>query len=355
MFVAECVENVTAFKPNQKDNEGNPLPLGSIEIRIGAHQSNLGQIRNCFCRPCTWNRRIPLIGEQVFVISAPVNDWSTSGEKGIGFLYFAPINSTDDLVMHVFPKLWSRKGLVAGGSAGERLIDRDEVGRVFPKTPPKTINLQPFEGDDLFEGRLGQSIRFGSTVTGGDMSVFEQKPTWKGSKNADPLMILRVKKPEGSGNKNSSIKKFYNQNSYTIEDLSSDEANIYLATTQTLNKLKGGFDKNLDVKKIGNYQGKGQIAVDSERVVINAKKDMLFLIGAEKAILTGKKVLFQSEKYKVDLDDLMDFLQDWLKQDSDLAAGKASYSTACGPSSVATNVSSYIQLQSVDFNKFKQP
>lgn len=355
MFVAEVVESRMSFKPNQKDNEGNPLPLGSIEIRIGAHQSNLGQISNKFARPLFWNRRIPLIGEQVLVISAPTNDWSTSGEKGIGFLYFSPINGTDDLVLHQFPKLWSRKGLVSGGSAGERKSDREEAGYVWPDTPPKTQNLQPFEGDDLFEGRLGQSIRFGSTVTGGDMSVFEQKPTWKGSKNADPLMILRVKKPEGSGNKNSSIKKFYNQNSYTIEDLSSDEANIYLATTQTLNKLKGGFDKNLDVKKIGNYQGKGQIAVDSERVVINAKKDMLFLIGAEKAILTGKKVLFQSEKYKVDLDDLMDFLEGWLKLDTDLSTGKAMFSTPAGPTSVSSNTSGYIKLQSADFNKFKQP
>ena len=355
MFVAEVVESRMSFKPNQKDNEGNPLPLGSIEIRIGAHQSNLGQISNKFARPLFWNRRIPLIGEQVLVISAPTNDWSTSGEKGIGFLYFSPINGTDDLVLHQFPKLWSRKGLVSGGSAGERKSDREEAGYVWPDTPPKTQNLQPFEGDDLFEGRLGQSIRFGSTVTGGDMSVFEQKPTWKGSKNADPLMILRVKKPEGSGNKNSSIKKFYNQNSYTIEDLSSDEANIYLATTQTLNKLKGGFDKNLDVKKIGNYQGKGQIAVDSERVVINAKKDMLFLIGAEKAILTGKKVLFQSEKYKVDLDDLMDFLQDWIKEDTKLAQGQSQYSTASGPTGPATSMAQYIQLSTVDFNKFKQP
>lgn len=355
MFIAEVVETRCSYKPNQKDNEGNPLPLGSIEIRIGAHQSNLGQISNKFARPAGWNRRIPLIGEQVLVISAPTNDWSTSGEKGIGFLYFSPINGTDDLVLHQFPKLWSRKGLVSGGSAGERKSDKEISGYTFPETPPKTVNLQPFDGDDLFEGRLGQSIRFGSTVTGGEMSVYDQKPTWKGSKNADPLMILRVKKPEGSGNKNSSIKKFYNQNSYTIEDLSSDEANIYMATTQTLNKLKGGFDKNLDVKKIGNYQGKGQIAVDSERVVINAKKDMLFLIGAEKAILTGKKVLFQSEKYKVDLDDLMDFLQDWLTQDTDLALGKSVYSTCSGPTSLASNSSKYLQLQNVDFNKFKQP
>ena len=82
---------------------------------------------------------------------------------------------------------------------------------------------------------------------------------------------------------------------------------------------------------------------------------MLFLIGAEKAILTGKKVLFQSEKYKVDLDDLMDFLQDWIKEDTKLAQGQSQYSTASGPTGPATSMAQYIQLSTVDFNKFKQP
>lgn len=355
MFVAEVIETKWAFKPDQTDYEGNPLPLGSIEIRIGSHQNNLGQVRNVFARPCTFNRRVPLIGEQVIVISGGVNDWSSSGEKGVGFLYLAPINSTDDLVLHQFPKLWARKGRI-GGSGGQRKADREEPGYTFPKTPKKTENIQIFEGDDLLEGRFGASLRMGSTVTGGDMSVYEKKPTWKGSANGDPLMILRVKKPEGGTSQaGNTAKKYRSKNKYTIEDLETDEASIYLATTQTLNSLKGGFDKNMDVKKLGNYQGKGQIVVDSERVVVNAKKDMLFLIGAKEAILTGKKVLFQSDKYKVDLDDLMDFLQDWLKQDNDLASGKASYSSPAGPTSVSTNVSSYIQLLTSDFNKFKQP
>lgn len=342
MFVAECVENSTAFKSGQKDEFGNILPLGSIQIRIGSHQSNLGQVSNHYAAPAIWNRRIPLLGEQITVISTPTVDWSTSSNKGVGFLYFSSLNTTDDLVLHTFPKLWKRKGYT-GGQGGERLIDKDEVGRTFPKTPKKVQNLQPFEGDDLFEGRFGQSIRFGSTIQGGDQSIYEKKPTWKGSSNTDPLMIFRIKKTEGGGHK------------YTIEDLSKDDSSIYLASTQTLNNLKGGFEKNLDVKKIGNYQGKGQIIIDSERVVINAKKDMLFLIGATQAILTGKKVLFQSEKYKVDLDELMDFLKKWLGEDVKLAQGSSQYSTSAGPTSVATSVSQYVQLQQADFNKFKQP
>ena len=94
---------------------------------------------------------------------------------------------------------------------------------------------------------------------------------------------------------------------------------------------------------------------DADRVVINAKKDMLFLIGATKSILTGKKVLFQSDKYKVDLDDLMDMLSKWIDLDHQLMSGQKQLSTPAGPTSVSTHVADYVKLKTVDFQKFKMP
>jgi len=343
MFVAEVVETREAFKSNQKDENGDPLPLGSIQIRIGSHQSNIGQVRNVWARPAIFQKRIPLIGEQVLVINGPVNDWSSSSNKGTGYMYYSPLNGTDDLVLHQFPRLWKRQGLAQGGGSGQRKSDKDEPGYTFPKVPKKVDPLQPFEGDDLYEGRFGQSIRFGSTVSGGDMSIYEKKPTWKGSGNTDPLLILRVKKTEGGSNK------------YTVEDISKDESSIYLTSKQSLNNFKPGFDKNMDVKQIANWAGGSQILIDSDRVVLNAKKNILFLVGKEQSILTGKKVLFQSDKYKVDLDELMDFLKKWLGEDVKLAQGQSMYSTPAGPTATATSMAQYLQLQQADFNKFKQP
>ncbi len=341
MIVCEVVETRFAYSPNQKDPyTGDPLALGSIEVRIGSHESNLGQVRNVFARPAVFQRRVPNIGELVYVISAPVNDWSTSKVKDSGFLYLSPVNTTDDIVSHQFPRLWKRKSSTTNGGA-ERKSDKEEPGYTFPKNPTPLDRLQPFEGDDLFEGRFGHSIRFSSTIQGDD-SVYSKKPTWKGSKNGDPITIIRVAKPSGDGK------------NYSVEDISKDESSIYLTSAQSLNKLKGGFDKNTDVKQLGQ-KSIAQIVVNSKRVVINAFDDTLFLIGKDKAILTGKKVLFQSDKYKVDLDELMDFLKKWLGEDSKLAQGSAQYSTASGPTSVSTNVSAYIQLQSSDFTKFKMP
>lgn len=355
MIIGEVVETKKAFKSGQKDDQGNPLPLGSIEVRIGSSTSNLGQVRNIYARPFGFQRRIPLIGEQVLILTAPVNDWSTTGLKGVGFLYIAPVNATDDLVLHAFPKTWKRKGLATGGGGGERKADKNEWGYVFPKNPKKVENLQIFEGDDIWEGRFGQSIRLTSTIKGDD-SVFEKKPTWDGTGNTDPLIILRVKKPSGSTiNTQNNSQLFQSNNKYTIEDLEKDESSIYITSNQKLKNLKAGFDKNQDAKKLAQFQGKAQIVLDSDRVVLNAKKDMLLLIGKEKVVLSGKKVLFQSDKYKVDLDELMDFLKKWLGEDTKLAQGSSQYATPAGPSGPATSMAQYTQLQTSDFNKFKQP
>lgn len=343
MFIAEVVESKKCYKPDQTDADGNKLPLGSIEIRIGAHQSNLGQVRVVHARPAVWSTRIPLIGEMVTVISAPVNDWSTSETKGLGFMYFSALNATDDLVLHSLPRLWRRKGLAPGSNPGERKSDREEPGYTFPKQPAKTDPVQPFEGDVIINGRFGHSLRFGSTVKG-DLSIYSKKPSWDGAKNGDPISIWRVVKPSGGG----SLK-------YEIEDIEKDESSIYLTVNQKLKNFKAGFDKNLDAKKLAQFEGKSQIAINSNRVVLNANKDMLLLIGKTKAILTGEQVLFQSKKYKVDLDDLMDFLKKWLGEDVKLHQGSTMLATPAGPSGISSAVANYIQLQSADFTKFKQP
>ena len=355
MIIGEVVETKKAFKPNQKNRLGKTLPLGSIEVRIGSNISNVGQVRNVFARPAIFNRRIPLIGEQVILMMAPVNNDSSDAVKGRGWIYFNPINATDDLVLHQYHDLFTRDQEKQATSKGTRKHDRDEPGYTFPKKPRRTFNIQPFEGDDIIEGRFGQSIRLGSTVQGGptQMNIYQHKPTWKGAKNTDPIMIFRIKKPPETPppppiNNNST-------NKYVIEDINEDDASIYMATTQRLTKFKAGFNKNLDVKAASQWFGKSQIILNADRVIMNATADNAFLIGSKKVIVTGEKVLLQSKKYKVDLDVLMDFLNDWLSQDRDLALGAAQYATACGPTATSTNSADYIKLATIEFQKFKLP
>jgi len=358
MFAAEVVETKKAFKPGQVDDKNNPLPIGSIEVRINGDHTQLSQVRNVYARPATFNKRIPLIGEHVMVFLAPAIDWSTDGTKNHAFLYWCPYNATDDLVLHQFPKLFKRSGFSSKGGP-ERKSDKKEPGYTFPKIPRKTYMLQPYEGDDIWEGRFGQSIRFGSTVTG-DTSVYQNPNTpWKGGTNTDPIIVIRNKKSTISGidpnQGDQTGNKYSKKEKYVLENIGTDDSSIYMTSTQKVPELKIGFSKNTDAKGTPNWSGGSQIIVDADRLVLNAKKDIAMLIGNSKSVVTGKKVILQSDKYYVDLDDLMDFLKDWLGEDTKLAQGSAQYSTACGPTATSTNVGQYTQLNTSKwFSKFKK-
>lgn len=355
MVACEVMETKMAYKPNQKDDDGNPLPLGSIQIRLGSHQSNLGQVRNVYARPAVWQRRIPLIGEIVLVMTGPANDWSTSGAKNTGFYYFSPLNSTDDLTFHVFPKLFKRSNNIGGGDPADRNYDKEKWGYTFPNVPKRMFPLQPFDGDDLFEGRTGQSIRFGTTVLG-DLSVYAEKPTWKGTVKNDPITILRVvRTTAGNSPSPTSTQIQQSTNKYVVEDIEKDDSSIYLTTSQTIPNLKGGFNKNLDVKKLAMFKTTPQIVLNSGRVVLNATKDDIYLIGKEQAVVTGKKVILQSDKYKVDLDVLIDYIKSHVDYFADFCTGQSFASSPAGPTGPTVHAAQTTKLKTVDFQKFKIP
>lgn len=355
-FIAEVVENKKAFKPQQKDEEGNSLALGSVLLRILPGPGYGGPTSLQYARPAGFSRRIPLIGEHVLVASVSVNSEYDKAIKGSDLIYFDPLNLLDDLAINMLPLSWKRKGLANVGKDSKGLDDQEKPGRTFPENPSKVENIQPFEGDDLLEGRLGQSLRFTSTVEG-DLSIYSEKPWWKSGAKGDPLAILRVRKPTGSGSQRYKDVdgRWESKSKYTIEDPEQDEASIYLCTTQSLPKVKPGFAKNKDAKQIGKYAG-GQAVITSDRVVVNATKDVAMVIGKAQAVVTGTKVVLQSDQHKVDLDDLMEYIKTLTELCTDLASAKAMYSTPAGPTGPASNVAQFTKHFSATFSqKFKQP
>jgi len=339
--VGEVMEIKKAFKSNQKDEQGNVLALGSIRIRMWGQTSILGNIHHIWARPSQFNRRIPLIGEQVILYHGPISDNTDGISKTNGYYYINPINATDDLVLHQHPKVWWRQ---KGNEGSVDAATPPRPGYTFPHPPKKIDNIQIFEADDIVESRFGSSMRLGSTVMG-NTSVYEKQPTWMGTGNGDPITILRVKVPEGGGG----------QPKYTIEDLSKDESSIYITSKQKLPKVQVGFKKNLDSIKIPLFS-KPQVLLDADRIVLNAKNDMAIINAKEKAILTAKKVILQSDKYFVDIDELLDWLKDFIKQFSDLCQGTAVFATPAGPTATSTNVAQVKKIQLADFNvAFKVP
>ena len=133
--------------------------------------------------------------------------------------------------------------------------------------------LMPFMGDSLLEGRHGQSLRFGSTAK----SESEKKNNWSNSgENGDPITILRNGQPT----------KTSDEGWIPItENIRYDLSSIYLTSYQQLKDFKvvEVYDSYI-TKPIPPSQWKEpQIALNSNRIIINAATDSI-LLSAEKNI-----------------------------------------------------------------------
>jgi len=127
--------------------------------------------------------------------------------------------------------------------------------------------LLPFEGDVIYEGRWGNSIRIGSTVK-------NSPNTWSSiGTNGDPILILR----NGQG------KQTEEGWLPVVENINNDESSIYLTSTQNIPLEAASTNYNSYTNYIpqtpDKYAGK-QVIVNSGRLVFNSNTDHILLSSA---------------------------------------------------------------------------
>tara|TARA_R110000803_G_scaffold81546_2_gene147501 strand:+ start:2118 stop:3419 length:1302 start_codon:yes stop_codon:yes gene_type:complete len=168
-------------------------------------------------------------------------------------------------------------------------IKNDEIGEEIniinsPNPSQNTFiergNIHPlmyYNGDILYEGRWGQSIRFGSTTK--SKSKIQNNYSSIGN-NGDPILVIRNGQDRLAGS--------FGANPI-VENIKNDLSSIYLTSTQKLEKFKVAGSENYSAFP-SNTQPippslftSPQIAINSDRVVINAQKDNI-LLSAEKSI-----------------------------------------------------------------------
>ena len=127
--------------------------------------------------------------------------------------------------------------------------------------------LLPFEGDVVYEGRWGNSVRIGSTVK-------NSPNTWSSiGTNGDPILILR----NGQG-------KQTEEGWLPVEeDINNDESSIYLTSTQNIPLKAASINynsyTNYTPQTPDKYAGK-QVIVNSGRLVFNSNTDHILLSSA---------------------------------------------------------------------------
>jgi hypothetical protein len=202
-------------------------------------------------------KQIPLVGEFVLIYKT-FNQESTGKKWRESWYYVTSIDMQSAINENMLP------GLSNGDD--QETIDNTQPGKTFKS---KSISpLQPYEGDLLTEGRFGNSIRLGSSIsTSYPAGYYHKAPKWfTPGGESDPIIIL------SNGRKHLSDKEF------VVEDINTDAASIYLTSTQVID-----MDMSRPLSKYNTFAG-SQFLANANRVVIRANTDVA-VIDSEKAIV----------------------------------------------------------------------
>jgi len=241
--------------------------LGAIEFEDVFNPSVKGNAKPLFGNI----KNFPLINEIVYLFSLPSTLIGETTSENIKY-YLTPVALWNHPHHNGYPTNANENP-----STQQKTYIQTELGNTSKITnQPSTINLGqtfiersnihpllPFEGDIIYEGRWGNSVRIGSTVK-------DTINNWSitGS-NGDPILIIR--NGQGTQTEEGWIP--------TIENINNDDSSIYLTSTQKIPLEASSISYNsytTQPQSPFEYSGK-QIFFNSGRLVLNSTKDHILL------------------------------------------------------------------------------
>ena len=233
-------------------------------------------------------KQYPLINEITYIIVLPGNDLMDNVNSQLSY-YLPPLNIWNSQYHNAIPV---KSTLSPAQTQDYKQVDSGSYRRVtdtitdinLGKTFDDNLSiypLLPYEGDIIYEGRYGNSIRLGSTV--GNSVIPNEWSNGTSYENGDPITIIR----NGQTMNDTNVENNTNSWVPTLEKINQDKSSIYLTSNQQLplfpaNVNNSSFSKSTPPTNVGQYEG-NQIILNSGRLVFNAKSDSMLLL-ASKAI-----------------------------------------------------------------------
>jgi hypothetical protein len=251
---------------------------------------------------------IPLIGEfvqitRVITPNFPSGRWAY--ESPIALYGLTSINSNSSPSAYTSPttptppKNYAQAfdGIINIVPEGDFELNYSSADSLKPSTFVEQGNIHPllpFEGDVIYEGRWGNSIRFGSTT--------KPKNNWSTSgNNGDPILILKNGQDPNANNFGSE---------FIIENIKNDLSSIYLTSTQQLKDFTlanenfysyqlGGKPTITPVPETPASYKNSQIALNSNRIVLNANSDSVLISGQKSVGISSNLSINMESKHMV--------------------------------------------------------
>ena len=241
----------------------NPLPSPSLLI----------------AKPLQGNfKNLPLVNEVVYLIGLPNTEIEAISSNTVEYyinivsLWNHPHHNAFPTAPNAIPPTQQKDYVQTTGGNVRRVTDQSTeifLGKTFVERS-NIHPLLPFEGDIIYEGRWGNSIRVGSTVK-------NTPNNWSTTgSNGDPITIIR--NGQGTQTEEGWIP--------VVENINNDNSSIYFTSTQQI-PLNASSTSYLSYKNNpplipDQYAGK-QIIINSGRLVFNSTLDHI-LFSSKKSI-----------------------------------------------------------------------
>lgn len=223
-------------------------------------------LKFAYCQNSTF-KRIPVKGEIVELTDSPSED--RDSDPTATKTYWVGIASIWNHLHHnAYPDT---------NQSGESTNDFGEYFEEQDKVAP----LQAFPGDDIFEGRHGQSIRFNGTK-------YDSNELIDDSNNGKPLTIISNGQKEPA-----------NSLDPVVENIDEDPSSIYLTSDHSIPLTQANEKRdswNDEPVKADKYKG-SQILLNAGRLYFNAKEESIFLSGTEAIGANAKTINLDGEDY----------------------------------------------------------
>ena len=227
----------------------DPTDLGKIQFQLlnGNQSDTSNSLGNQLAKPLySWMKQYPLQGEFVYIVAGPGLELNTNtGQKD--YYYLPPFNLWGSNHHNALPNLNDYGDYVNSvkrdyqqSQALNQAANLTTGSSQYPLgdgfyEKPDVKALEMFVGDVAFEGRWGNSVRFGSSLV-----TNKDKNYWWDGPDGNPITIIR----NGQG-------KQVDQEGWipTVENINRDPSSIYLTNGQVI--TIDDIDKNFSLASLG--------------------------------------------------------------------------------------------------------
>ena len=310
-FITGRVTDIIISDTHPKFNElGGWSSLGTIFFQ---DLNNLGSTKagpnNPTATPLLpYLKNYPLVNEVVILFQLPGKNISQLENKTniLQYYYLNPIAIWNHPHHNAYPNLLNviqnakeddfDYERIEGGSINRQTNFPEELNLNSPSTEKGSFveksnihPLLPFSGDNIIEGRWGNSIRFGSTVPSTSISGSSNTPNYQNNwsnygKNGNPITIIRNGQPLDSSNAGFLP---------IIENIRKDPSSIYLTYDQQIplrpaSENYSAFGSGNEPLLAREYRSP-QVILNSGRLVFNAYSDSILASANNYISLTSNK------------------------------------------------------------------